>query len=102
MRIPESADLVFLKYKQDEHGVQRKVEAKKTVYGYYGSVSAAEIFDGGRNGINPEFRFTMTELDYAGETVLIREGRRYAVYRTYRPGNGTVELYVQRKGGTNG
>lgn len=101
MRIPESAELITVTYKDDEYGVPRKVETGRKVYGHYDSLTATEIFDGGRSGLNPELRFTMLELDYKDETILVRGDKRYGVYRTYRPGNGKVELYCERKGGTN-
>ena len=72
------------------------------MYGYVDSVTATEFFEGGRNGLNPEIRVTMTLLDYSGQTILERGGERFGVYRTYRPNNGTVELYAERKGGANG
>lgn len=102
MQIPEAVNLITVAYTINDYGVQQKAETSKTVYGYVGSVSAPEIFEGGRNGLNPELRLVMTELDYSGQTVLERGGLRYAVYRSYRPGNGTIELYCERKGGTNG
>lgn len=101
MRIPESAELVTITFKDDEYGVPVKVETGRKVYGNYDSLTATEIFDGGRDGLNPELRFTMLELDYKDETILVRGDKRYAVYRTYRPGNGKVELYCERKGGKN-
>ena len=101
MRIPESAELITVTYKDDEYGVPRKVVTGRKVYGHYDSLTATEIFDGGRSGLNPELRFTMLELDYKDETILVRGDKRYGVYRTYRPGNGKVELYCERKGGTN-
>lgn len=102
MRIPETATLVGASYTTDTYGVRRRTETTKTVYGYFDSVTASELFEGGRNGLNPEFRFVMTDLDYDGQTILVRDSERYSVYRTYRPNNGTVELYCERKGGTNG
>jgi hypothetical protein len=102
MRIPDSAELVSLTYRQDEYGVRHKEETTVMVYGYYDSVTASELFEGGRSGLNPEFRFTVSELDYHGETILMRNGLPYAGYRTYRPNNGTVELYCERKGGIHG
>ena len=102
MRTPETAELITVNYDKDIYGVSSKTEVAKKVYGYYDSVSASEVFDGGRNGLNPQFRFVMTELDYNGQTILVRNSERFAVYRTYRPNNGTVELYCERQGGTNG
>ena len=101
MRIPESAQLITVTYEDDKYGVPQKVEKARKVFGYYGSLSASEIFEGGRSGLNPELRFTMIDLDYNDETVLVRGDKRYGVYRTYRQGNGKVELYCERKGGTN-
>ncbi len=101
MRIPESAELITVSYKDDEYGVPKKVETKRKVYGHYESLMASEIFEGGRNGLNPELRFTLVDIDYNDETVLVKDGKRYGVYRIYRTGKGTVELYCERKGGTN-
>jgi len=102
MRIPEAIELITVTRTKDQDGIDQKTEKSKTVYGYVDSVSAAEFFEGGRNGLNPEIRVTMTVLDYSGQTILERDGERFGVYRTYRPNNGTVELYAERKGGTNG
>ena len=101
MRIPESAELITITFKDDDFGVPKKVETSRKVYGSFDSLSASEIFEGGRDGLNPELRFTMLELDYKDETILVRGNKRYAVYRTFRPGNGKVELYCERKGGKN-
>lgn len=102
MRIPEAVSLVSVTWTEDSYGVQQKTETTTDVYGYVDSVTASEVFEGGRNGLNPELRFTMTDLDYDDQTVLVRDSVRYAIYRTYRPNNGTIELYCERKGGTNG
>lgn len=101
MRIPEPAELITVAWNTDDYGVHRKTEMSKQVYGYVDSVNASEVFDGGRAGLNPEIRFTMTDLDYDGQTVIVVRDIRYSIYREYRPNNGTVELYCERKGGTN-
>lgn len=102
MRIPEKATLITETWIPDENGIDHPTETTRDVYGYVDSVTASEIFEGGRNGLNPELRFTMTELDYNGETILVHGDERYSVYRSYRPNNGKIELYAERKGGTNG
>lgn len=102
MRIPEAIELITVTRTKDQDGIDQKTEKSKTVYGYVDSVSAAEFFEGGRNGLNPEIRVTMTTLDYSGQTLLVRGGARFGIYRTYKSGNGTIELYAERKGGTNG
>lgn len=40
--------------------------------------------------------------DYNGEDELVYNGDTYAIYRTYKTRTDTLELYVERKGGTNG
>ena len=65
------------------------------------SVTQSEFFEGGRNGLNPEYRFTMFFADYQGERTVEYNGRRYGIYRTYQPRTDIIELYAERKGGTN-
>lgn len=95
-------DLISTTKEQDEFGVWRETEKRRTVFCNVSSVSAAEFFDGGRNGLNPQFRMTMFFGDYEGETILEYNGATYAIYRTYQRKTDELELYVERKGGTNG
>ena len=87
---------------QDEYGIWRTSETTKKVYCQVDSVTQSEFFEAGRNGLNPEFRFTVFFGDYSNEPIVIYKGNRYAVYRTYLTRNDRLELYVERKGGTNG
>lgn len=104
---------------QDANGIWRKgTETTKDVFCKVSSVSRAEFFNAGRNGLNPSFVFSVFHADYNGETVVEYRGERFSVYRTYKPNaiKGVtastqdaselsmdyVELYVQRKGGSNG
>lgn len=87
---------------KDEFGVDRTQQTARDVFCRVRSASRAEFFDGGRNGLNPEYQITMFAGDYAGESVVEYEGKTYAVYRTYRSDSDYIELYVERKGGTNG
>lgn len=66
------------------------------------SISQNEFFEGGRNGLNPSFKFTMFYADYNNEPMVEYNGDSYAVYRTYLTRTDKIELYVERKGGTNG
>ena len=93
--------LISISKTQDDYGVWRTTENKKDVYAQVDSVTRQEFFEGGRNGLNPEYRFTMFRLDYEGETIVEYGVNRYSVYRTYIGRNDTIELYVERKGGTN-
>ena len=87
---------------QDDNGVWQATETTRDVYAQVDSVTRAEFFEGGRNGLNPEYKFTMFFGDYEGEQTVMYDGKAYGVYRTYHGRNDTVELYAERKGGTNG
>ena len=87
---------------QNDYGVWIETLTNRDVFCQVDSVSRAEFFDGGRNGLNPEFRMTLFAGDYEGERLLIYKENTYSVYRTYQGRNDTVELYVERKGGSNG
>lgn len=86
---------------KDEYGVDRMVKTARDVFCKVRSASRAEFFDGGRKGLNPEYSFTMFAADYQGETIVEYEGKTYSVYRTYRTDADYIEIYVERKGGTN-
>lgn len=87
---------------QNAVGVWTEALSCRDVFCQVDSVTRSEFFDGGRNGLNPEYRFTMFFGDYDGETLVIYNGMAYSVYRTYHGRNDTLELYVERKGGSNG
>lgn len=87
---------------QNDYGVWVETETSRDVFCDVSSVTRQEFFDGGRNGLNPEYVFTMFFGDYEGETVCEFNGKRYAIYRTYHAKTDVIELYAERKGGTNG
>lgn len=92
--------LVGVTYQADSIGQKVKTETTRDVYCNISSVSATEWFEGGRNGLNPQYRATMFRYDYEGELVAILNGVRYSVYRTYIGRNDTIELYLEKKAGT--
>ena len=70
------------------------------VFGSVDSVSRAEFFSAGRNGLAPEFVFKMPKINYSGEREIEYDGKRYSIYRTYSEGNSDeIELYAQSDGG---
>ena len=95
-------NLISTTKEQDENGVWRETTNRRMVFCNVSSVTASEFFEGGRNGLNPQFRMVMFFGDYQGETILEYNGATYAVCRTYQRGTDELELYVERKGGTNG
>ena len=86
---------------QDDFGRWIATKTSKQVMCQVDSITRAEFFEGGRNGLNPEFKFTMFFGDYSGESIVEYQGKTYAVYRTYLRRTDIIELYVERKGGTN-
>ena len=86
---------------QDENGVWKRELTEKEVFAQIETVTRAEFFEGGRNGLNPEFKFTMFFGDYDDEREVIYNGTHYGIYRVYYGRNDTIELYAERKGGLN-
>lgn len=85
---------------QDAYGVWNEVETLRQVFCRVSSVTASEFFEAGRNGLNPEYQFIVFADDYNGEDTIVYKNKRYGIYRTFLSGD-YIELYVQRKGGTN-
>ena len=90
--------LVSETYEQDSYGVISAHEEKTKVYCDVTSVSQKEWFEGGRNGLNPEYKMTMFKYDYSGEQILEYNEVQYTIYRTYEKGD-LIELYVQKRKG---
>lgn len=87
----------------DENGVERVASTVREVFCEKKSITRSEFFDGGRAGLNPSYMFRVFAGDYMDESTITYNGKPYAVYRTYHPdGTDYIEIYVTRKGGTNG
>ena len=93
--------LIKTTYTKDAYGVSKASETAREVMAQLDSVTASEFFEGGRNGLNPEYRFRIFLYDYDDEKIIEYNGKRYAVYRTYEARNDRLDLYAERKGGTN-
>lgn len=87
---------------KDKFGVTVSTTSSRQVFCQIDSITRAEFFEAGRNGLNPEMMITMFYGDYHGEKIVEYNGERFGVYRVYRSRTDTIELYVERKGGTNG
>lgn len=94
-------ELVTTTRQQDDYGVWRATDIKRQVFCKVESVTRSEFFEGGRAGLNPEFRIIMFADDYNGEARVIYKGVTYAVYRTFKGKNDNLEIYVERKNGVN-
>lgn len=104
---------------QDANGICRNTgETRREVFCKVSSITRAEFFEGGRNGLNPSFVFSVFHADYEGESLVEYRGETYSIYRTYKADRirgvtestqdaselslDYIELYAQRKGGSNG
>lgn len=94
--------LIPVTYAADSYGIEKATEGTpREVMCQVQSVTRSEFFEGGRNGLNPEFVFLVFFGDYNEETLVEYKNKRYSVYRTYFRKDDRVELYAERKGGTN-
>ena len=102
--------LVSKTYEQDNNGVLRATETlKENIPCQVKSAGASEWFEGGRSGLNPQYKITMFSPDYNDEEIVELKGKQYTVYRTYHTDHGSygyhqpskdhIELYVQLKKG---
>ena len=101
----DRSNVIILKketYSKDKFGVTVRSMSSRQVYCQVDNVTMSEFFEGGRNGLNPEYRFTTFFGDYDGEKIVEFNGETYGIYRVYRTKSDTIELYAERKGGTNG
>lgn len=94
--------LIAVSQTQDAYGVWNETYTSREVYCRVESIRQSEFFEAGRSGLNPEYRFIVFEGNYQGEEIVEYKGKTYSIYRTYLRSNDDLELYVERKGGTNG
>lgn len=77
-------------------------EKRREVFGTVSSVSRAEWYNAGREGMNPEIVFTTPLVNYCWEPEAEFHGVRYAIYRTYFvKDTDEIELYLERKAGVS-
>ena len=86
----------------DEYGVMQSIRTSRDVFAQVDTVTRAEFFEGGRNGLNPEYVFRVFFGDYEDERELVYKGKNYGIYRVYQARTDLIELYAERKGGLNG
>lgn len=84
---------------QNEYGIWVDNLTERKVFAEVSSVGQSEWFEGGRNGLNPEYRFRMFVYDYNGESLVKYNGTVYSIYRTYVDRNELIELYAEKREG---
>lgn len=80
----------------DKYGNEVATEKEKIVFCKVDSISQTEFYAAANTELNPEYKFTIFFGDYEGEEVVVFNGARYSVYRTYRSADN-LELYAERK-----
>lgn len=91
--------LVTETYTPNDFGVLVSTAQERKIFARVTSVTSAEWFEGGRNGLNPEFRMLVFAPEYNQEEILKYNGRYYTIYRTYTTPAGVTELYVEKRKG---
>lgn len=92
--------LVAVTYETDER-LQRvpKEQPPREISCGVKNVTRAEWAAAGQRGLKPAACVVVWADEYQGEEIALMDGRRYGVYRTYRPSPEEVELYLEKKGG---
>ena len=87
--------IYFVTESPEAHGVFNKpTETQRMCYCRVNSVTRSEFYRARENGIQPQLVFVISEYaDYNGEKVIIYNGKRYRVIRSYVK-NHAVELTV--------
>lgn len=99
-----SASFLYLineTYTQDTIGQFIPTETKTGIFAERISVSRNEWYSAQNAGLDADLAFETPSVNYAGQKLAEYDGKRYAIYRTYTAG-GTTELYLARRGGTDG
>lgn len=92
--------LIAESFGSDDIGQRRSKEIPRKVYCTVGSISRAEFFRAGQNGLTPDMMLTVFSGDYNGEKLLAFHDGKYAIYRTfYSVSTDQVELYCKREAG---
>lgn len=102
MNMQDMITLRSVSIEVDAYGVPKETVTENSVFARVESISAAEFFDGGQNGLKPEYRFLVNAWEYSDEPDVEYKGKVYSVYRTYRRNLDLLELYTERKVGRNG
>ncbi len=81
----------------NEYGSKVKAETSRDVFCELKSIGQSEFYQAQTNGMKPEIKFVIADyLDYQNEEIIVYDGMKYKILRTYRTGN---ELEITCYGG---
>ena len=101
MEIFAEITLKSMTYEADDLGQMIPTPTDVAVMATKTSVSAAEFFRAGADGLKPEYVFKVWAHEYNNEDLIGYDGKLYSVYRRYHNDEGKVELYCERKVGNH-
>ena len=99
----DRSDVAYLireTWKPDEQEVMQPTQEARRVFVNVDSITGREWYEGARIGLNPEVRLRLFAGDYHGEDLIEWSGTLWTIYRVYHPRTDTVELYMERRKGT--
>lgn len=78
---------------KDEYGDPVTVLEKTELFAEQRSIGQKEFYQAQTDGMKPEIKFIIPDyLDYDGQSIVIHEGIRYKVLRTYRTTKNELEI----------
>ena len=81
---------------RDDQGAPVIQETTRDVFCGVRSIGQKEFYQAHASDFHPELKLVLADyLDYQDETLVVHNGRRYRVVRTYRAGQ-ELELVVER------
>lgn len=93
--------LISKEYSTNEIGVTKVKETAKEVFASVYSVSRAEYYRAGEEGLRPQAVYAVRSMEYGGQDEIEVNSERLSVYRTYVRVDGRTELYATKRSGGN-
>ena len=95
----DTVELIAVQRVDDGGGGFTEAETLRAVFANRKSVRQSEFYQAHMTGLKPEIMFEVRYADYAGETKLRHDGRRYVIVRTFSRNEEVIELVCQREVG---
>lgn len=81
------------------HELEDEKTEEREVFATVESAAQSEFFAAAQEGMKAEYKASVWQSDYDGETCAKIDGRLYDVYRTFRRRDGKIELHLKEKAG---
>lgn len=98
--LDDACELITVVTETDELGQPVKTrEDSRQVFCARLSVSRAEYFEAGQNGLKPALMLVVDSDEYDGQEKIKYDKNFYHVYRDFMRGDGFTELYAEVRSG---